>query len=179
VTLRETWPILSKSEWTFSESSKKGSTRQLQVNKTSFCVSLISRVVQLTTLDSDRDQPCVAKFPQVWRGFVGLYHGGTRRGERYVYAPRERYLDDIRMCIPQVNINQRMNIFYFLDSLCDACQSIRPLPTPAGPSRSYVTFIERDLNRVVEYVTPEGRTGLPNLTSVKGVGPLESAPLTE
>jgi hypothetical protein len=66
----------------------------------------------------------------------------------------------------QVNINQRMNIFYFLDSLCDACQAENP------QQRSYVDYVSRDLEKVVAFVVPEGRAGLPNLTSVRGVRPL-------
>jgi len=77
----------------------------------------------------------------------------------------------------QVNINQRMNIFYFLDSLCDACLADRAHPNSFGrvdvSNRSYVDFLARDLGKIVECAVPSGRAGLPNLTSVKGVSLLQ------
>jgi len=33
----------------------------------------------------------------------------------------------------------------------------------------YVDYVARDLGRIVEYVVPTGREGLPNLTSTKQV----------
>jgi len=81
--------------------------------------------------------------------------------------------DCVTEAIGEVNINQRMNIFYFLDSLCDACLADRALPSTSGrtdvPNRSYVDFLARDLGNIVECVVPSGRAGLPNLTSVKGI----------
>jgi hypothetical protein len=59
-----------------------------------------------------------------------------------------------------------MNIFYFLDSLCDACLAIRLDDTS---KRSYIDLLARDLGKIVECAVPEGRAGLPNFTSVKGV----------
>lgn len=66
------------------------------------------------------------------------------------------------------SINSRINILYFLDSLCETCLLLRSHSSTAnGPQ--YVDFVSRDLQKVVESVVPEGRAGLPNLTSTKQI----------
>ena len=74
------------------------------------------------------------------------------------------------------SINNRINILYFLDSLCEASLFVKSQHGPirqeghAAPSNSiYVDYVVRDLAKIVEHVVPEGREGLPNLMSTKQV----------
>ncbi|EGO00520.1 hypothetical protein SERLA73DRAFT_104838 [Serpula lacrymans var. lacrymans S7.3] len=81
------------------------------------------------------------------------------------------------------SINNRINILYFLDSLCEACLLAKSHPHNELSSSStstfkpnanennsfYVDFVSRDLGKIVEHVVPEGRHGLPNLTSTKQI----------
>ncbi|KAF7966824.1 hypothetical protein HWV62_11542 [Athelia sp. TMB] len=72
------------------------------------------------------------------------------------------------------SINNRINIFYFLDSLCETCLLAKShstaLESDSGKNTSfYVDFMARDLRTIVECVVPEGRQGLPNLTSTKQI----------
>ena len=79
--------------------------------------------------------------------------------------------------IRQGTINNRINILYFLDSLCEASLLAKSHPDAAGILRSgpgttsfYVDYVARDLGKIVELVVPEGRQGLPNLLSTTQVG---------
>ncbi|KAI0666956.1 CTD kinase subunit gamma CTK3-domain-containing protein [Trametes maxima] len=67
------------------------------------------------------------------------------------------------------SLNNRINILYLLDSLCEACLLSKPPPGTGQSSSSYVTYVSRDLPQIVEYVVPEGRQGLPNLMSTKQI----------
>jgi len=72
------------------------------------------------------------------------------------------------------SINNRINIFYFLDSLCETCllaksHNASHEPGTGQSSSFYVDFMARDLRTIVECVVPEGRQGLPNLTSTKQI----------
>lgn len=66
-----------------------------------------------------------------------------------------------------------MNIFYLLDTLCETSLLIQAnsLTTEAdgNPGSFYVNLVSRDLAKIVDYVVPEGREGLPNLMSVTQV----------
>ncbi|KAG6815377.1 hypothetical protein H0H93_009994 [Arthromyces matolae] len=67
-------------------------------------------------------------------------------------------------------INSRINILYFLDSLCET--SLLAKSRAKGQDREsnlYVNFVARDLNKIVENVVPKGRQGLPNLVSTKQI----------
>lgn len=70
-------------------------------------------------------------------------------------------------------MNSRINVFYFLDSLCESCLQAKthPRSVPGGSQGNllYVDYVERDLVKIVEFVVPEGRQGLPNLVSTKQV----------
>lgn len=77
----------------------------------------------------------------------------------------------------QGSINNRINILYFLDSLCEASLLVKsqfgPIrqdgqPSTVAPSM-YVDYVARDVGTIVESVVPEGRQGLPNLMSTKQV----------
>ncbi|KAF9461850.1 CTD kinase subunit gamma CTK3-domain-containing protein [Collybia nuda] len=71
------------------------------------------------------------------------------------------------------SINSRINILYFLDSLCETCLLVRSKSTAAGQdpgaNNLYVAFVTRDLGKIVENVVPKGRQGLPNLVSTKQI----------
>ncbi|KAH9976105.1 CTD kinase subunit gamma CTK3-domain-containing protein [Lactifluus volemus] len=72
------------------------------------------------------------------------------------------------------SINNRINILYFLDSLCEASLLAKSHPSSLGQgvqpdSSFYVDYVGRDLSRIVEFVVPEGRIGLPNLMSTKQI----------
>ncbi|KAI0764289.1 CTD kinase subunit gamma CTK3-domain-containing protein [Trametes elegans] len=67
------------------------------------------------------------------------------------------------------SLNNRINILYLLDSLCEACLASKPPPGSSQPSSSYVDYVSRDLRKIVDHVVPEGRQGLPNLMSTKQI----------
>lgn len=74
------------------------------------------------------------------------------------------------------SINHRINILYFLDSLCETSLLSKPHPTASEVGRTasatssfYVDYVSRDLGKIVELVVPEGRQGLPNLLSTKQI----------
>ncbi|KAF8418630.1 CTD kinase subunit gamma CTK3-domain-containing protein, partial [Boletus edulis BED1] len=88
------------------------------------------------------------------------------------------------------SINHRINILYFLDSLCESsllAKAHQPIPAESSscyPSSLltpharhakqantsfYVDYVSRDLRQIVECVVPVGRQGLPNLTSTKQI----------
>ncbi|KAF8911684.1 CTD kinase subunit gamma CTK3-domain-containing protein [Gymnopilus junonius] len=86
--------------------------------------------------------------------------------------------EDIWDCIVEEtqkgSVNSRINILYFLDSLCEAClkvksQSKSERSRVANANGLYVQFISRDLNRIVGWIVPEGRQGLPNVSSTKQI----------
>ncbi|CED83884.1 ENTH/VHS [Phaffia rhodozyma] len=61
------------------------------------------------------------------------------------------------------SLNSRINVLYFLDSLCETSLLVG---LPDGP---YVDYITRDLLKVVDYVVPETREGALNLMSAKQI----------
>ncbi|KAJ7459681.1 CTD kinase subunit gamma CTK3-domain-containing protein [Mycena latifolia] len=70
------------------------------------------------------------------------------------------------------SINSRINILYFLDSLCETCLLVKSHSSSLGSdpgSNQYVDFVKRDIGKIVECVVPAGREGLPNLTSTKQI----------
>lgn len=73
----------------------------------------------------------------------------------------------------QGSINNRINILYLLDSLCEASLIAKShsgaLSHDGSQNSFYVDYVARDLSKVVESVVPEGRQGLPNLMSTKQV----------
>ncbi|KAH8829046.1 CTD kinase subunit gamma CTK3-domain-containing protein [Flagelloscypha sp. PMI_526] len=86
--------------------------------------------------------------------------------------------EDIWECIIEEckkgSINSRINILYFLDSLCETCLLLKSRtqayhPERQNVSRQYVDFVNRDLADIVESVVPPGREGLPNLTSTRQI----------
>jgi CTD kinase subunit gamma len=71
----------------------------------------------------------------------------------------------------QGSINNRINVLYFVDSLCEACLTLK-MSNASNPGLAYVNYLARDLLAIVAAVVPEGREGLPNLVSTKQVRPL-------
>ncbi|KAJ7644280.1 CTD kinase subunit gamma CTK3-domain-containing protein [Roridomyces roridus] len=70
------------------------------------------------------------------------------------------------------SINSRINILYFLDSLCETCLLVKSHSNSIGSdsgTKQYVDFVNRDIGKIVECVVPAGREGLPNLTSAKQI----------
>jgi CTD kinase subunit gamma len=75
------------------------------------------------------------------------------------------------------SINHRINILYFLDSLCETSLLAKAHQLPEQSSSSsrqvnnalYVDYVSRDLTQIVECVVPVGRQGLPNLPSTKQI----------
>ncbi|KAF8627750.1 hypothetical protein AX17_006117 [Amanita inopinata Kibby_2008] len=74
------------------------------------------------------------------------------------------------------SINSRINILYFLDSLCEACLLVKSHSHSIGPDGGskanaglYVDYLARDLEKIVDNVVPVGRQGLPNLVSTKQI----------
>ncbi|KAG8898284.1 hypothetical protein FRB99_007544, partial [Tulasnella sp. 403] len=75
------------------------------------------------------------------------------------------------------SLNMRINILYCLDSLCEASvhyqQGAIVVNGEAGKERgkplSYVEYVSRDLDKIVQLVVPEYRDGLVNLASAKQI----------
>ncbi|KAI8968829.1 CTD kinase subunit gamma CTK3-domain-containing protein [Trametes punicea] len=67
------------------------------------------------------------------------------------------------------SLNNRINLLYLLDTLCEVCLASKPPPGAGQPSSSYVDYVSRDLRNIVDYVVPEGRQGLPNLMSTRQI----------
>ncbi|TDL22983.1 hypothetical protein BD410DRAFT_787796 [Rickenella mellea] len=66
------------------------------------------------------------------------------------------------------SINTRINILYLLDTLCETSLLSKAHSAATGGDGScsfYLDFVARDLGKIVEYVVPDGREGLPNLMS--------------
>ncbi|KAI6046268.1 CTD kinase subunit gamma CTK3-domain-containing protein [Pisolithus marmoratus] len=91
--------------------------------------------------------------------------------------------EDLWECIMEEcqkgSINHRINILYFLDSLCETsllAKAHQPPPPVESSSQAkqashafYVDYVARDLAQIVECVVPVGRQGLPNLTSTRQI----------
>lgn len=100
---------------------------------------------------------------------MGLY---TRRN-----AEGDRDPDDdevARADRAQGSINSRINVLYFLDSLCETSLMVKSHSKSersrlANANGLYIQFVSRDLNRIVESIVPDGKQGLPNLVSAKQV----------
>lgn len=77
----------------------------------------------------------------------------------------------------KASLNMRINLLYFLDSLCEAsAQSLSNEKTKAASSSStanpglfYVHLIEKDLDTIVQHAVPESRDGLMNVQSTMQV----------
>ena len=72
------------------------------------------------------------------------------------------------------SINSRINVLYFLDSLCETslmvkAQSKSVKSQEINANGLYLFFISRDLQKIIDLIVPEGRQGLPNLISTKQV----------
>lgn len=71
------------------------------------------------------------------------------------------------------SINNRINILYLLDSLCETsllAKSHSGLVSHDGSQNSfYIDYVARDLSKIIEYVVPEGRQGLLNMMSAKQI----------
>ncbi|KAG6884725.1 hypothetical protein C0993_008706 [Termitomyces sp. T159_Od127] len=68
------------------------------------------------------------------------------------------------------SVNSRINILYFLDSLCETCLLVKTRAKGQDrESNLYVNFVARDLGKIVENVVPKGRQGLPNLVSTRQI----------
>ncbi|KAJ7202771.1 CTD kinase subunit gamma CTK3-domain-containing protein [Mycena pura] len=70
------------------------------------------------------------------------------------------------------SLNSRINILYFLDSLCETCLLVKSHSSSIGSNPGtiqYVDFVNRDIGKLVDCVVPPGREGLPNLTSTKQI----------
>jgi CTD kinase subunit gamma len=64
------------------------------------------------------------------------------------------------------SLNSRINVLYFLDSLCETT-----LYAGGGPDAPYIDFVARDLDQITEFVVPPTREGVLNLLSAKQVSP--------
>jgi CTD kinase subunit gamma len=74
----------------------------------------------------------------------------------------------------------RINLLYFLDSLCEASalavsnERFRPSSssTVPGPGLFYVHLLQKDLDLIVQCAVPESREGLMNVQSTMQVSRL-------
>ena len=73
------------------------------------------------------------------------------------------------LTLEQGSLNARINIFYFLDSLCETCLSLQSSGRSDQSSIMYMDFVERDLEKVVDSVVPPGKEGMVNLGSARQV----------
>lgn len=118
--------------------------------------------------------------------FLGLLRklNATQQSIQKVVSYALKYFskcgEDLWECIIEEcqkgSINHRINILYFLDSLCEtsllakAYQPPHPIESSSHANNAfYVDYVARDLSQIVECVVPVGRQGLPNLTSTKQI----------
>ncbi|KAI5987347.1 CTD kinase subunit gamma CTK3-domain-containing protein [Pisolithus orientalis] len=120
--------------------------------------------------------------------FLGLLRklSATQQSIQKVVSYALKYFakcgEDLWECIMEEcqkgSINHRVNILYFLDSLCETsllAKSHQPQPVESSSQAKqanhafYVDYVARDLAQIVECVVPVGRQGLPNLTSTKQI----------
>ncbi|KAF9235982.1 CTD kinase subunit gamma CTK3-domain-containing protein [Melanogaster broomeanus] len=120
--------------------------------------------------------------------FLGLLRklNATQQSIQKVVSYALKYFsrcgEDLWECIVEEcqkgSINHRINILYFLDSLCEASLLAKAHQPPPAESSSqakqsntafYVDYVARDLPQIIECVVPVGRQGLPNLTSTKQI----------
>ena len=134
---------------------------------------------------------------------MGVHHRGMPKGTSFFsFSPalnvigRSHSLDTYSYFSYQGSINHRINVLYFLDSLCESSLLAKAHQPPPSESSSYVLslytfvvrlltsrtrhakqantslyvdYVSRDLRQIVECVVPAGRQGLLNLTSTKQV----------
>jgi CTD kinase subunit gamma len=87
----------------------------------------------------------------------------------------------------QGTLNMRINILYLLDTLCESSLMQQPSQSSSSSSTagtssqtqpadqgisSYVQYVARDLDKIVDLVVPNTRDGLINLLSTRQVEPL-------
>ncbi|GJJ08424.1 hypothetical protein Clacol_002640 [Clathrus columnatus] len=65
------------------------------------------------------------------------------------------------------SINTKINILYMLDSLCEASLASGKQMNPSN--NLYVNYVAKDLQKIIDLVVPDGRTGLLNLMSTTQV----------
>ncbi|KIY50054.1 hypothetical protein FISHEDRAFT_40150 [Fistulina hepatica ATCC 64428] len=117
--------------------------------------------------------------------FLSLFRrmNATQQSIQKVVAFAVKYFsscgEDIWDCIvgecQKGTLNTRINILYFLDSLCEKCLLVKSHSAAIGSkpsygvsaSNQYVDFVARDLKKIVDFVVPTGREGLPNLISTR------------
>jgi CTD kinase subunit gamma len=69
-----------------------------------------------------------------------------------------------------------MNIFYFLDSLCETSLLAKAKSQQQSSVSFYVDYLPRDLAKIVDSVVPEGRQGLPNVMNTRQVRAICTTP---
>ncbi|KAG8760946.1 hypothetical protein FRC14_000547 [Serendipita sp. 396] len=92
---------------------------------------------------------------------------------KYYSKCGEDFWDCISQELRSGSINMRINLLYFLDSLCEAsAQSVANQRGKSssssihrGPGLFYVHLLQKDLQHIIECVVPESRDGLLNLQS--------------
>ncbi|KAI0737245.1 CTD kinase subunit gamma CTK3-domain-containing protein [Daedaleopsis nitida] len=80
--------------------------------------------------------------------------------------------EDLWDCIMEecqtATLNNRVNMLYLVDMLCETCLLARPPTGATGRAAghaSYVDYVARDLHRLADYVVPPGQHGMPNFMS--------------
>ena len=130
-------------------------------------------LVQYPTIHPKGGWVCAQIFRQLCGGPLGLHRGRMSEGPSQSSFICSAFAE----CVCQGTINNRINILYFLDSLCEASLLAKSHPDAAeilrsgpGTTSFYVDYVARDLGKIIELVVPEGRQGLPNLLSTTQVG---------
>ncbi|KAF8138931.1 CTD kinase subunit gamma CTK3-domain-containing protein [Boletus edulis] len=124
--------------------------------------------------------------------FLGLLRklNATQQSIQKVVGYALKYFSRCGEDLWEAPLIHRINILYFLDSLCESsllAKAHQPIPAESSscyPSSLltpharhakqantsfYVDYVSRDLRQIVECVVPVGRQGLPNLTSTKQI----------
>lgn len=72
----------------------------------------------------------------------------------------------------QGSLNTRINILYFLDTLCDPQTTSTLIPNASSSSTTdfpYTALLNRDVEKLVGLVVPDSKEGILNLLSTKQV----------
>lgn len=85
-----------------------------------------------------------------------------------VYACKGNVLTRADMLARQTTFNHKINILYFLETLCETAQRAGCL--------NYIAMTQRDLPRIIEEVSPPGTEGTANVAQTRHVS---AAPLLQ
>lgn len=68
-----------------------------------------------------------------------------------------------RLLTFETTFNAKINILYFLETLCDVAKR--------SGCQAYISMVQRDLKQIIDQVAPPGHQGTANVAQTRHVGP--------